>query len=230
MFNLGLLGLEFARPRRAAVLGDLRQDARPTAASSTKCPRSSKDSSRSCRDIYFCNFSVFQSLPDSWAIDQLFPIMPIHRLERAADAQRRAGRHHLRLRRQDRSLREPARRRSARSSCTSCAQARSTTSPRSWSAPTRKRSATCTTCSATRTSCTSACTTKAAGGSRKSSRATPPTRCSSTWSTTSTELFPQLARDCERAVREGRMTLAESQALRRFYEGELNGYTYLEPD
>ena len=32
-------------------------------------------------DRYFCNFSVFQSLPDNWAIDQLFPIMPIHRLD-----------------------------------------------------------------------------------------------------------------------------------------------------
>lgn len=31
-------------------------------------------------DTYFCNFSVFQSLPDSWAINQLFPVMPIHRL------------------------------------------------------------------------------------------------------------------------------------------------------
>jgi len=31
-------------------------------------------------DRYFCNFSVFQSLPDNWAIDQIFPIMPIHRL------------------------------------------------------------------------------------------------------------------------------------------------------
>lgn len=31
-------------------------------------------------DIYYCNFSVFQSIPDSWAIDQLFPIMPLHRL------------------------------------------------------------------------------------------------------------------------------------------------------
>jgi arginine decarboxylase len=30
--------------------------------------------------IYYCNFSVFQSAPDSWAIDQLFPIMPLHRL------------------------------------------------------------------------------------------------------------------------------------------------------
>jgi arginine decarboxylase len=32
-------------------------------------------------DKYFCNFSLFQSLPDSWAIDQIFPIMPIQRLE-----------------------------------------------------------------------------------------------------------------------------------------------------
>jgi len=32
-------------------------------------------------DTYFCNFSIFQSMPDSWAIDQLFPIMPIHRLD-----------------------------------------------------------------------------------------------------------------------------------------------------
>jgi arginine decarboxylase len=32
-------------------------------------------------DLYFCNFSLFQSLPDSWAIDQIFPIVPIHRLD-----------------------------------------------------------------------------------------------------------------------------------------------------
>ena len=32
-------------------------------------------------DKYFCNFSLFQSLPDSWAIDQLFPILPIQRLD-----------------------------------------------------------------------------------------------------------------------------------------------------
>jgi len=31
-------------------------------------------------DVYYGNFSLFQSLPDSWAIDQLFPVMPIHRL------------------------------------------------------------------------------------------------------------------------------------------------------
>jgi len=35
---------------------------------------------RALSDTYFCNFSMFQSVPDSWAVDQLFPIMPIHRL------------------------------------------------------------------------------------------------------------------------------------------------------
>ena len=34
----------------------------------------------SLSDTYFCNFSLFQSMPDSWAIKQLFPVMPIHRL------------------------------------------------------------------------------------------------------------------------------------------------------
>jgi len=32
-------------------------------------------------DKYFCNFSLFQSMPDSWAIDQIFPIMPLQRLD-----------------------------------------------------------------------------------------------------------------------------------------------------
>lgn len=36
-------------------------------------------------DTYYCNFSVFQSLPDSWALDQLFPILPIHRLDERPD-------------------------------------------------------------------------------------------------------------------------------------------------
>lgn len=36
-------------------------------------------------DTYFCNFSVFQSLPDAWAIHQLFPVMPIHCLDQTPD-------------------------------------------------------------------------------------------------------------------------------------------------
>ena len=39
------------------------------------------DLDRVLSDFYYCNFSVFQSLPDSWAIGQLFPILPIHRLD-----------------------------------------------------------------------------------------------------------------------------------------------------
>ena len=38
---------------------------------------------------YFCNFSVFQSVPDAWAIDQVFPILPIHRLDERPDTRTR---------------------------------------------------------------------------------------------------------------------------------------------
>ncbi|MEI6243487.1 MAG: biosynthetic arginine decarboxylase [Acidobacteriota bacterium] len=38
-------------------------------------------------DTYFCNFSLFQSIPDAWAIKQLFPVMPIHRLNEAPTRQ-----------------------------------------------------------------------------------------------------------------------------------------------
>ncbi|RLL51976.1 biosynthetic arginine decarboxylase [Mariprofundus sp. EBB-1] len=38
-------------------------------------------------DRYFCNFSLFQSLPDAWAIDQVFPVVPIHRLDEEPDRQ-----------------------------------------------------------------------------------------------------------------------------------------------
>jgi len=40
-----------------------------------------RDLDRMLSDIYFINFSIFQSMPDSWAIDHLFPIMPISRLD-----------------------------------------------------------------------------------------------------------------------------------------------------
>ena len=38
-------------------------------------------------DTYFCNFSIFQSLPDSWALSYAFPVMPLHRLEEQPDRQ-----------------------------------------------------------------------------------------------------------------------------------------------
>lgn len=43
-------------------------------------PPDFEDIESATADIYYCNFSVFQSIPDSWAIDQIFPIMPVHRL------------------------------------------------------------------------------------------------------------------------------------------------------
>ena len=101
-------------------------------------------------DTYFCNFSLFQSMPDSWAIKQLFPIMPIHRLNEKPDASRRAGRHHLRFRRQGRSVhRSP--RREAHAAAASTTMARIITSAHSSWAPTRRFWATCTICSATPT-------------------------------------------------------------------------------
>ena len=44
-------------------------------------PKELTDIDVALADIYYANFSVFQSLPDSWAIGQLFPVMPIHRLD-----------------------------------------------------------------------------------------------------------------------------------------------------
>jgi arginine decarboxylase len=46
-------------------------------------PEELQDIETELSDTYFCNLSIFQSMPDSWAIDQLFPIMPIHRLNEA---------------------------------------------------------------------------------------------------------------------------------------------------
>jgi arginine decarboxylase len=43
-------------------------------------PEDLQNLDESMSDTYFCNFSLFQSIPDSWAIKQLFPVMPIHRL------------------------------------------------------------------------------------------------------------------------------------------------------
>jgi arginine decarboxylase len=48
-------------------------------------PEELRQLDRLLSDTYFCNFSLFQSMPDSWAISQLFPIMPVHRLDEKPD-------------------------------------------------------------------------------------------------------------------------------------------------
>ncbi len=57
---------------------------RPLLQASTKAHRDTLDElNEKLADKYFCNFSIFQSIPDVWAISQIFPIMPIHRLDEA---------------------------------------------------------------------------------------------------------------------------------------------------
>jgi arginine decarboxylase len=50
-------------------------------------PRDMEDLESALADVYYANLSVFQSIPDAWAIDQLFPIMPIHRLKEVPSRQ-----------------------------------------------------------------------------------------------------------------------------------------------
>lgn len=79
LFNLGLIDL----PTRAAVeqlYWSIASTVNRLANEMKHAPEELRQLSKLLADKYFCNFSLFQSLPDSWAIDQLFPIMPIHRL------------------------------------------------------------------------------------------------------------------------------------------------------
>jgi arginine decarboxylase len=50
-------------------------------------PSALKDVDLALASIYYCNMSVFQSLPDAWAIGHLFPIMPVHRLDECPEEQ-----------------------------------------------------------------------------------------------------------------------------------------------
>jgi len=79
MFNLGSLSLEMrALAERLfwAVCSKLLRVVRDM----DYVPEELQGLESMLSDTYFCNFSIFQSMPDAWAIKQLFPIMPIHRL------------------------------------------------------------------------------------------------------------------------------------------------------
>jgi arginine decarboxylase len=79
LFSLGYLSL----PMRAATESLFWAIARTVLTRASKLgelPEDFLDLPEMLSDIYYCNMSIFQSLPDSWAIDQLFPIVPIHRL------------------------------------------------------------------------------------------------------------------------------------------------------
>jgi arginine decarboxylase len=87
LFNLGNLSLE-ERVVAEDIFWAVCQKILKIVRELREVPEELEGLERALSDTYFCNFSMFQSLPDIWAIDQLFPIMPIHRL--AEEPTRRA--------------------------------------------------------------------------------------------------------------------------------------------
>ena len=227
MFNLGLLSLEFrglAERLYWATCAKIRDACRRL----PRVPEELEDLEAILSDTYFCNFSVFQSLPDSWAIEQLFPIMPIHRL-------------------QERPTRTGV---LADITCDSDGRIDRFVSQRDV-----KRTLELHELKAGEEYYLAAFLVGAyqetlgdlhnlfgdthvvhirlleEGGwwIEEIVKGDTANRVLEYMEYDVAELYPALARDCERAIRDGRMTVAESQALKRFYEGELNGYAYLEP-
>ncbi len=79
LFSLGMLDLR-TRAQIEKLFWSVARDVYDIAKEMKHVPDELK-MSKTLPDKYFCNFSLFQSLPDSWAIDQMFPIMPIARLD-----------------------------------------------------------------------------------------------------------------------------------------------------
>src|SRR3989338_22722 len=79
MFKLGFLSLE-DKAKIENLFWRLCVDIAQVMPKAKYVPEDLAEMSKTVRDQYLCNFSLFQSLPDSWAIGQLFPIMPLHRL------------------------------------------------------------------------------------------------------------------------------------------------------
>ena len=79
-FNLGLISLE-DRAKGEVLFWEVCARASKFAKTTKVQEEEFDDLKKILASKYLCNFSVFRSLPDHWAIDQLFPIMPIHRLD-----------------------------------------------------------------------------------------------------------------------------------------------------
>jgi len=79
-FSLGLIDLK-TRAQTERLFWSIAREVYQMATKTKHVPDDLRQLSKMLADKYFCNFSLFQSLPDSWAIDQIFPIMPIHRLD-----------------------------------------------------------------------------------------------------------------------------------------------------
>ena len=79
-FSLGLLDLK-TRAQIEKLFWSVARDVRDMTRSMKHPPEELRKAARMLPEKYFCNFSLVQSLPDSWAIDQMFPIIPLQRLD-----------------------------------------------------------------------------------------------------------------------------------------------------
>ncbi len=178
-------------------------------------------------DIYFCNFSIFQSLPDSWAIDQLFPIMPIHRLDEAPT--RRGILVDITCDSDGKIDHFVSRRDSKRALELHPIEAGSEYYLAAFLVGAYQE--------------TLGDLHNLFGDTHvvhirlheeggwwieEIVKGDSASQVLEAMEYDVAALAPALARDCERAIRDGRMSVAESQTLKRFYEGELAGYAYLE--
>ena len=84
LFGLGLLDLR-TRAQIEQLFWSVAREVNEIASDMKHAPEEHRKITKLLPDKYFCNFSLFQSLPDSWSIDQLFPIMPISRLDERPD-------------------------------------------------------------------------------------------------------------------------------------------------
>lgn len=84
LFSLGLLDLK-NRAMMEELFWSISSDIYRMARDMRHVPDELKQLSKLLADKLFCNFSLFQSLPDAWAIDQIFPIVPLQRLGEKPD-------------------------------------------------------------------------------------------------------------------------------------------------
>jgi len=228
MFSLGYLSIEMrslAERLYWATCARVRDMTRKLG----KIPEELDDLETILSDIYFCNMSVFQSLPDSWAIDQLFPITPLHRLD-------------------ERPTRSAV---LADITCDSDGKI-----DRFVSARDVKRALEVHELKDGEDYFLAAFLVGAYQETlgdlhnlfgdthvvhirqddehgwwiEETVKGDSASAVLGYMQYDTGELYPRFARDCERAMRDGRLSVAEGQALKRFYESELAGYTYLEPD
>ena len=227
MFNLGLMSLEFrglAERLYWATCAKIRDYCRKL----ERLPEELEDLESILSDTYFCNFSVFQSLPDSWAIDQLFPILPIHRLDErptrtavladiTCDSDGKID-HFVSMRDVKRTLELHELRGEEKYYLAAFlvgAYQETLGDLHNLFGDTHVVHV----------------RLHDEGGwwIEEIVKGDTANKVLEYMEYDVAELYPALTRDCERAIRDGRMTIAESQALKRFYESELDGYAYLEP-